>query len=158
MGDSFRQQGFLELTFPNYHHTPPLCLQLPPYILVPLLIPLHLRHPEFSVGFGDSVILATLMSMPETAMNKDDCFVFWKNNVGRTRKTLIIYPVSSQACQSPSTRPPRELSNGRHFCFRFQISHSRGVQPASSARRQMNKRHVCSSSASCCTLRLPSGY
>lgn len=103
MGDGIREAVLFQFTFPDYNHIPTLGLQLPPYFLVPFLIPPHLRHPEISVGFGDSVILAAFMTMPETAMNEDDCFVFWKNNVGRTGEVLIIHPI-------PKTLFPKSMT------------------------------------------------
>jgi len=37
--------------------------------------------PPLSAGFGNYKISATLMPVPETTMNKDYSFVFWKDNI-----------------------------------------------------------------------------
>ena len=94
MGDSIRKAVLFQLTFPDNDDTPLLSLQLPPYILVPFLIPPHFRHPEIGVGLGDSVMLASLMSMPETTVHEDDSSVLGKNNIRRARKSAVVYPIT----------------------------------------------------------------
>ena len=78
----FVQNRFLQLAFPDDDDRPAFRFQLTPHLLVAFLISCYFRHPEISVCLGDSVILATLVTMPKTTMYKYNGAVFWKNNIG----------------------------------------------------------------------------
>ena len=39
------------------------------------------------------------MSMPETTVNEDDCFVFWQNNIRFARQFFVIQSVSKTICE-----------------------------------------------------------
>lgn len=38
--------------------------------------------PEVDVGFGETIILATLMTMPEAAVDEDDGLIFLQHYIG----------------------------------------------------------------------------
>ena len=71
------QYGFLQLALPNDDDIPALRLQLSPDVLIPLLIPRNLSHPEFCVGFGDRIILTVFVAMPKAAVYKDSRPILW---------------------------------------------------------------------------------
>lgn len=101
LGDAinrFVQNRFLQLALPDDDDRPPLGFQLSPHLLVTFLISCYFRNPEIRVGLGHSVILATLMAVPEAAVDKDDGAVFGENDVGRSWKASINHFVAeSQA-------------------------------------------------------------
>jgi len=62
--------------------------------MIVLFIPFDLIHPPFCSGFGNNIIFATIMPMPETAMNENYCFVFGQNNIWFSRQNFIMDPKS----------------------------------------------------------------
>lgn len=92
--DGFFKVRPLQLTLPDDDDAPAFRLQLPPYLLIPLLVPCDFSYPEFCVSFWDRIILTVFVTMPEAAVHKDDGAVFWKHNVRRTWKALVVEPVS----------------------------------------------------------------
>ena len=94
----FAKNRFLQFAFPDDDDRPTFRFQLTPNLLVSLLISCYFRHPEISIGLGDSVILATLVAMPETAVDKDDRPVFGEDDVRGSGKASINHFVAeSQA-------------------------------------------------------------
>lgn len=57
-------------------------------------IPRHLRLPEFHVRLRHNVFRASLMSVPEASIDKDDCPVLWQYEIGRAGQPAVIQPVS----------------------------------------------------------------
>ena len=70
--NGFVQPAFLQFALPHDDDAPAFRFQLAPYLLVPLLVPAHLRCPELRVRLGNRIVLAPFVSMPEAAMDKDD--------------------------------------------------------------------------------------
>ena len=94
----FVQNRFLQLALPDDDDRPAFRFQLTPHLLVSLLISCYFRHPEISIGLGDSVILAALVAVPETTMHKNHGAVFRENDVRGARKASINHFVAeSQA-------------------------------------------------------------
>ena len=89
----FAKNRFLQFAFPDDDDRPTFRFQLTPNLLVSLLISCYFRHPEISISLGNSVVLAPLMSVPETPVDKDDRAVFGEDDVRGTRKVSIIHPI-----------------------------------------------------------------
>lgn len=78
-GNFFRAQRF---TLPDSEYSP---TQLFKIDLIPMIsshVVIQLLVPELSVGLGPPCFLATLVLMPEAAMNEDYSFVLRKHDVG----------------------------------------------------------------------------
>ena len=86
--------GLLQLAFPDDDDEPTFGLQLPPDLLVPLLIAGDFGLPELRVGLGNRVVFAILMAMPETAVDKDDGAVLGKDDVRGAGQFLFIYSIA----------------------------------------------------------------
>lgn len=63
-------------TFPHNNNAPAEFLELFVVPVVPIRIVSKLFLPKFTVTFRWNKPFAPLMSMPETPVNKNDCFVF----------------------------------------------------------------------------------
>ena len=85
--------GF-QLTFPYRHAVPPHSCQFLLYPLVTFDVACDFSCPELRVRFGNDVIFATLMTMPETAVDKDTGAVFPQHNVWTSRQTRMVQAVS----------------------------------------------------------------
>ena len=85
--------GF-QLTFPYRHAVPPHSCQFLLYLFVTLDVACDFSCPELRVRFGNDVIFATLMTMPETAVDKDAGAVFPQHNVRTSRQTRMVQTVS----------------------------------------------------------------
>ena len=53
--------------------------------------------PEVYIRFWQSIILATLMSMPETTVDKHNCLVSLKHYVGRTGQFSIVDTIAQSS-------------------------------------------------------------
>lgn len=49
-----------------------------------------LIHPEVGVGFGNRVVFAAVVAVPETSVDEDDRAVFWQNNIWSAGEGLDI--------------------------------------------------------------------
>ena len=92
-----------QFAFPYDDYEPSLCLQLPPHILVPFLIPSNLLDPKGGICLGNHIVLTSLVPVPKTPVHKDHCSILWKDNIGRARKSFIIDPISESS--SPQLFP-----------------------------------------------------
>lgn len=101
LGDAinrFVQNRFLQLALPDDDDRPPLGFQLSPHLLVTFLISCYFRNPEIRVGLGHSVILATLMAVPKTTVDKDDRAESGKDDVrGAGKASINHFVAESQA-------------------------------------------------------------
>ena len=86
--------GLLQLTFPDDDDEPALGLQLPPDLLVPLLVARDLGLPEIRVGPGDRVVFAILVAVPETAVDEDGRAVFGEDDIGGAGQLMDVEPIS----------------------------------------------------------------
>lgn len=108
--DSCVQNGLFQLAFPNDDDAPALGLQLPPGLMVAFLVPCDLRRPEVRVGLGNRVVLAPLVAMPETAVNKDDSVVFGKDDVGGAGEKFIVYSIAEPLMPENIAKGPLRTS------------------------------------------------
>ena len=76
----------LELVFPDDYAMPAHILQFLNVLPVTLPVAFHLCLPEFSVGLGDSVEPASLMSVPETPVHKYACPILAQHQVRKSVK------------------------------------------------------------------------
>ena len=90
----FLQNRLLQLAFPHDDDEPALGFQLPPDLLVPLLVAGNLGRPEIRVGLGDRIVFTILVSMPETAVDEDGRSIFWEDNVRRSRQSFVVHPIT----------------------------------------------------------------
>lgn len=70
-----------DVAFPDAEHAPALRTQFGFVAGVASRVALNLRPPEVDVGFGEPIVLATLMAVPEAAVDKDDGLVFRQHYV-----------------------------------------------------------------------------
>ena len=64
------------------------------FLLIPLLVFPDFFSPPFCTCLWDDKIFAPFVAVPKTAMNKDDRFVFRKDDVRFTGQVFHIYPVT----------------------------------------------------------------
>ena len=131
--DRFVKSAFGKFALPNDDYHPSFCLQFSPNLLVTLLVPGNFGRPEIGVGFWHRIVPASLVAMPEAAVNEDYSPVLGKNDVWRTGETFVIYPIAeAQAPESVSQAQLRLGGSGvdgrhvavalgrseciRHFC------------------------------------------
>lgn len=105
--NGFIKLFLLQLAFPDNNHIPPLRLQLPPNLLISLLVPYHLCNPEVCIRLWNRVIFAVFMSMPEAAVDENDRTILGENDV---RTTWEIFGIDS--ITEPS--PPKRMTQ-KHF-------------------------------------------
>ena len=60
---------------------------------VTLYVLRHLRLPEFHVRLRHDVLRASLVSVPEAAVDEDDCAILGQDEVGGAGEALVIEPV-----------------------------------------------------------------
>ena len=92
--DGFFKVRPLQLTLPDDDDAPAFRLQLSPYLLIPLLVPGNLSHPELCVGFRNRIILTVFVAMPEAAMHEDNRPIFGQDDIRTSRKPFVVYPVA----------------------------------------------------------------
>ena len=63
-------------------------------IAISLDITVYLVKPPFRSGPGNNKIFTSRMAMPEAAVDKYDCFVFWQHNIWCSCKMTRVYPIS----------------------------------------------------------------
>ena len=61
---------------------------------VALYIGFNFYFPEISIIFWPYKILAPLMPMPKTPINKYNCFIFWKHNIRCSRQSPVIFTIA----------------------------------------------------------------
>jgi len=81
------------LTFPDHNGPPVKRKKFFPVAFITFNVAFKLLPPEFFSAFGIIRILTAFMTMPETSMNKNDCSVFWEDNIGFAWK---VFPVKSE--------------------------------------------------------------
>ena len=64
------------------------------FLLIPFLVFPDFFSPPFCTCLWDDKIFAPFVAVPKTAMNKDDRFVFRKDDVRFTGQVFRIYPVT----------------------------------------------------------------
>ena len=67
--------------------------------LVPLLVCGNLFNPESGIRLGGTCMLATVVTVPETAMHKNDGPVFGQDNIGCSGKPPVIHTIPEASCK-----------------------------------------------------------
>lgn len=93
-GNGLVHDGLLQLAFPDNDDKPALSLKLAPGLLIAFFVPGNFGGPELRVGLRDRIVLASIVSVPETAVNEDDGVVFGENDVGGAGEPNIIYLIA----------------------------------------------------------------
>ena len=68
--------------------------QLDAFFDVALFVAFYLLFPEWGVALGDDKVAATFVSVPEAAVDEDDCLVFAQYYVWGTGQALDVYAVA----------------------------------------------------------------
>jgi len=86
----------LDLTFPNYHHIPASVKEILNLLFIPDNIPVQFFTPVGFMGFRDTADFTggIVMLMPETAMDEDDFFHAWKNDIRLAWQISPVKPVA----------------------------------------------------------------
>ena len=82
------------MSFPDDDCMPAETAQLDALFYIALAVAFYLLFPELGVALWDDKITATLVAVPETAVNKDDCAVLAQYDVGGARQAFDVYAVA----------------------------------------------------------------
>ena len=66
-------------------------------MFIPHLVFADLLQPERLSGLGHFEI-AAMVAVPEAAVNKDYCFIFWQYQVGRSREMFSVHTIAKASC------------------------------------------------------------
>lgn len=112
------KSAFGKFALPNDDYHPSFCLQFSPNLLVTLLVPDNLGRPVIGIGLWNRIVSASLVTMPEAAVNEDYSPVLGKDDVWRTRETFVIYPIAESQAPKSVTQAQLRLGgsgvDGRH--------------------------------------------
>lgn len=101
----YRLFGVLcQLAFPNNEHVPARSFKSEDVLFVSFHIPIELRLPEFSVGFGNIGLGATGMLMPETTMDENHSSVFRQDDIRFSGKLFVPVAVNDEPESTPKER------------------------------------------------------
>lgn len=67
-------------------------MQLGYIFRIPFEVACEFLFPEFGVCFGQCGVPASLVAVPETAVNEDRCLVFGQDDVGLPRELRVVEP------------------------------------------------------------------
>ena len=110
--NGFVQPAFLQFALPHDDDAPAFRFQLPPHLLVPLLVPAHLRRPELRVRLGNRIVLAPFVSMPEAPVDKDDRPVSRQDDIRAPRQPLVVYAIAESQPPKGITQTQLRLGGG----------------------------------------------
>lgn len=108
--DGFREAAAFEFAFPDDDDGPAFGFKLAPSVLVALLVPCYLGGPEVGVGFGNHVVLAVFVAVPEAAVDEDGGAIFGEDDVGLAGKASIVDAVTE--AQAPEGFAKEQLRLG----------------------------------------------
>ena len=99
--------------------------QLDAFFDVALFVAFYFLLPELAIALGHYKVFATLVAVPEAAVDKDDCLVFAQYYVGGAGQALDVYAVAvamgmevTAHNQTPSPQSAnRQLPSGRGAVF-----------------------------------------
>ena len=99
--------------------------QLDAFFDIALFVAFYFLFPEWGVALGHYKVLATLVTVPEAAVDEDDCLVFAQYYVGGAGQALDVYAVAvamgvqvTAHNQTPSPQSAnRQLPSGRGAVF-----------------------------------------
>jgi len=89
LDDPFR---FFELAFPNGDDFPAELFEVAGVVFIVGDVALKLLFPEGLVAFWSRGVFAAFVPVPETAVDKDDGFILWQNNVRLAGEAFDILP------------------------------------------------------------------
>lgn len=89
--------GWLQLAFPYADHVPSQPTQLQAVGGIALAVAFDFLLPEGGVGLGQAEIAASLMPMPETAVDENSRAVAAEHDVGRARQRAHVFAVAESA-------------------------------------------------------------
>lgn len=89
----------LQLAFPHRDAVPAHSGESALLLLVTRLVALYLGLPEPSVCLWDDEVSATVMPMPETAIDEDTCAILAENNVGMTGQARVVQSVTEPTAE-----------------------------------------------------------
>ena len=110
-GNSRVEVRLLQLTLPDNDDAPAFSFQLSPDLLIPLLVPGYLSHPELCVGLGYSIIPTVFVAMPKASVHEDYRPILWQHDIRPARKGFVVYPVTKSLV--PKCETQRQLRLGR---------------------------------------------
>ena len=111
--DGFREAAALEFAFPDDDDGPAFGFQLAPGVLVTLLVPCYLGGPEVGVGFGNRVVFAVFVAVPEAAVDEDDGAVFGEDDVGFAGEASVVDAVAEAQAPEGFAEEQLRLGGGR---------------------------------------------
>ena len=101
-GDAFQGQfaafGF-ELALPYLDDVPAHEAELEAFGVVALAVALYFGLPEVGVGFGQDVVAAAFVAVPEAAVDEDDRAVLAQHDVGRAGQAADVDAETEPACK-----------------------------------------------------------
>ena len=122
--------GRFELTFPDGDAVPSESGELLEGLCVAVFVSVDFAGPEISVGFGDTVGTAAIVSVPETAVDEDAGGVFAEHDVGVSGETGVIEAETESMGKKKATDDQLRLGvlgvNRRHVfvtLFRSEFVH-----------------------------------
>ena len=68
--------------------------QLDAFFYVALFVAFYFLLPEWGIAFGHYKVFATLVAVPEAAVDEDDCLVLAQYYVGGAGQALDVYAVA----------------------------------------------------------------
>lgn len=87
----------LDIALPHPYHSPSGKTEVNTVGVVAGYIQGYFLSPEVNVGFGQSIILATLMSMPETTVDEHNSFVILQHNVRRAGQFAVVDTIAQSS-------------------------------------------------------------
>lgn len=87
-------QSWFQVAFPHGEHPPTGGGQLGLLALVIGDVAADFIQPELRAGFGHDEVTAAFVLVPETAVHKDNRFVFWEDNVRLSGKAFGMKAVA----------------------------------------------------------------
>jgi len=105
-----------QLTLPDNDHDPAFSFQFSPDLLIPLLVPGNLGHPELGVGFGGRIILTVFVTMPKASVHKNDRTILGQHDIRAAGKALVVHSVTKPLAPKGMTQFPLRCGRGGMYC------------------------------------------
>ena len=82
------------MSFPDYDCVPAEVAELDTFLYVALFVAFYLLLPELAIALWRYIVPAAFVTVPEAAVDKDDCLVFAQYYVGGAGLALDIIAFS----------------------------------------------------------------
>ena len=82
------------MSFPDYDCMPAEEAELDAFLYVALFVAFYFLLPELAIALWHYKVFAAFVTVPEAAVDEDDCLVFAQYNVGGTRQAFDVYAVA----------------------------------------------------------------